>query len=106
MNIAWRHVRASTANKEATSLRTTVLNEMTCPETLLATTPETDFGQDSSKVASKLSLKTEPAGGHQPMDSCLVQNTRHCMLELFLNTQQQFHIWNILPLRAISYTED
>ncbi|TYI65152.1 hypothetical protein E1A91_D09G137500v1 [Gossypium mustelinum] len=46
---------------------------MTCPETLLATTPETDFGQDSSKVASKLSLKTEPAGGHQPMDSCLVQ---------------------------------
>ncbi|MBA0767688.1 hypothetical protein Gotri_016549 [Gossypium trilobum] len=46
---------------------------MISPETLLATTPETDFGQDSSKVASKLSLKTEPAGGHQPIDSCLVQ---------------------------------
>ncbi|KAB1995384.1 hypothetical protein E1A91_D13G161800v1, partial [Gossypium mustelinum] len=64
----------------------------TSPETFLTTIPETDFSRDSLKAASKLSLTTEPVGGHQPIHSCLMiahkeqQNTRHCMLELFLNT--------------------
>ncbi|KAG4133061.1 hypothetical protein ERO13_D08G071750v2 [Gossypium hirsutum] len=45
---------------------------MTSLEEFLATSTKTDFARESSKAASKLSLKMEPTGGHQLMDSCLV----------------------------------
>ncbi|TYJ01545.1 hypothetical protein E1A91_A13G161100v1 [Gossypium mustelinum] len=50
------YASASAANREATSLWIFVLKPSTFPDAFLVTTPETDFAQEASKVASKLTL--------------------------------------------------
>nr|KJB45149.1 hypothetical protein B456_007G292600 [Gossypium raimondii] len=79
INTTWRYARASAANEEATSPWISFLKTSTSPKAFLATTPKTNFSQESSKLI----LTVKPSGGHQPTHSCLMithkeqQNTQH-----------------------------